>query len=183
MNQLLNIHKMKLNLGCGRDHKEGYINCDISKLVNPDMIVDLEKKLPFENNSVNEIIIEHTLEHINNFIPLIHEFHRICKKDTIIKIKVPFYLAYRQFTDPTHVRFFSPFTFNYFNESEYSHEVGVEGRNMFNIQKKIIYGVGKISILNYLFNPLINISHKFYCQFIASLLPASEISFNLTVIK
>lgn len=34
---------MKLNLGCGRDKIKGYVNCDISKSVNPDKVVDLEK--------------------------------------------------------------------------------------------------------------------------------------------
>lgn len=173
---------MKLHLGCGHTKLKGYVNCDISKEVLPDKIVNLEKKLPFKDNSVDEIITNHTLEHINNFIPLIHEFHRICKKNAKIYITVPFYLAYRQFTDPTHVRFFSPFTFKYFLKGEYSHETGTK-KDLFEVKTKINYGVGKIKVFNPILNPLINLSQKFYCQFIAGFLPASEIKFILTVLK
>ena len=43
---------IKLNLGCGNDYRRGWLNCDKSKEVNPDKVVDLEKKLPFKDNSV-----------------------------------------------------------------------------------------------------------------------------------
>lgn len=179
---------MKLNLGCGRDKKEGYVNCDISKEVKPDKIVNLEKKLPFKDNSVEEILAFHVLEHIQNFIPLMYEFHRICKKNVIIKIKVPFYSSCEQATDPTHVRTFTPFTFDYFNKNstigKYSHEVGISDKNMFEISKvKINYGVGRINVLNWILNPLINLNHSFYCKIFANILPASEIEFELRVLK
>jgi len=78
---------MKLHLGCGTEKLKGYLNCDISLEVNPDKVVDLEKKLPFKSNTIDEIIINHTLEHIINFIELMEEFNRICKKGALIKIK------------------------------------------------------------------------------------------------
>jgi len=178
---------MKLHLGCGRDLKKGYVNCDVSSDVKPDKIVDLEKKLPFKNNSVDEIIANHVLEHIVNFVPLMHEFHRVCKKGAKIKIRVPFYTSCEQATDPTHVREFTPFTFDYFNVesriSVFSHEVGAK-RSMFRIDKvKINFGVGRISKLNWLFNPLMNFNHMFYCKLFAGILPASEIEFELIVLE
>ena len=108
---------MKLNLGCGNDKRKDYVNIDSSKQVKPDKVWNLEKTpSTFKTNSVDEIIANHVLEHINNFIPLMHELHRICKPNAIIRIKTPFYSAWGQFNDPTHVRFFSPFTFSYFKK-------------------------------------------------------------------
>ena len=175
---------MKLNLGCGQSKKKGYINIDSSKQVNPDKVIDLEKaKLPFKDNSVDEIIAEHVLEHINNFIPLVHEMYRVCKNNSMIKIKTPFYSSWGQFNDPTHVRFFSPFTFNYFSKGEYSHEVNAQ-KDMFKREKiKINFGVGFSSKMNWLFNPLLNLNHRFYCRFFAWIFPASEIEFELRVKK
>lgn len=172
---------MKLNLGCGNDYKEGYINCDISPDVNPDKIVDLEKKLPFNDCSVDEIIANHVFEHVQNFIPLMHEIYRICRKDSKIIVRTPFYSSWGQFNDPTHIRFFTPWTFDYFKQGNYSHEVGAY-KDMFNIEKvKLNFGVGTSSKMNFLFNPLINLNHKIYCRFFAFIFPCAEIYYELSV--
>jgi hypothetical protein len=175
---------MKLHLGCGNDYKEGYVNCDRTDKIRVDKIVDLEKPLKiFKTNSVEEILIYHTLEHIFNFIPLMHEFHRICKNKTIIKIKTPFYSSWGQFNDPTHVRFFTPYTFDYFTKGNYSHEVNCK-KDMFKVKKvKLNFGIGPSKKMNFLFNPLLNLNHKVYCRFFAWIFPASEIEYELEVTK
>ena len=176
---------MKINLGCGNVYKEGYVNIDSSKDVKPDKVWNLEKiPLPFKANSIDEVLAYHVLEHVQNFIPLMNDLWRICKKNSLIKIKVPFYSSWGQFNDPTHVRFFTPFTFDYFCKfGVYSHEVGAK-KDMFNKKKvKINFGIGSASILNWLFNPILNLNHKFYCRFFAWIFPASEIEFELQVIK
>ena len=47
---------LKLNLGCGRQHQPGYINIDIQEPC--DVQLDLRDLLPFEDNSVDEILSE-----------------------------------------------------------------------------------------------------------------------------
>jgi hypothetical protein len=174
---------MKLHLGCGNDYKEGYVNCDISREVLTDKIVNLEKKLPFKDNSINEVIANHVFEHVQNFIPLMHELHRICKNKAKIKIKTPFFSAWGQYNDPTHVRFFTPFTFNYFQKGNYSHEVSAN-KDMFEVAKvKINYGIGKSSKFNWIMNPIINFNHAVYCRFFAFIVPSSEIEYELKVLK
>ncbi len=175
---------LRLNLGCGIDKKEGYINVDSSKTVKPDKVWNLEKTpLPFKSNSVDEILAYHVLEHVNNFIKLMHDFNRICKDGAVIKIKTPFYSSWGQFNDPTHVRFFTPFTFNYFKRGGYSYQVGAD-KDLFLVKKvRINFGVGRSKILNWLINPLLNLNHTFYCRFFAWIFPASEIEYELRVIK
>ena len=174
---------MKLHIGCGNDYKKGYINCDVSSDVKCDKIVDLEKELPFKDNSVSEVLANHVFEHINNFVQLMHELHRICKKDAKLEIRTPFYSAWGQFNDPTHVRFFTPFTFNYFVKGNYSHEVKCS-KDMFKIQRvKINFGIGRLKVLNWIINPFLNFNHQMYCRFFAWVFPATEIKYNLAVIK
>lgn len=174
---------MKINLGCGTKKLKGYINCDISPEVKPDKIINLEKKLPFKDNSTGVVVANHVLEHVNNFVPLMHELHRICKKRAKLKIKVPFYSYVSFYSDPTHVRFFTPFTFHHFANEELKHEVKSPG-GMFRIRKNTInFGIGASSKLNWLMNPIINLNKKIYCRYFAWILPAAEIEFELEVIK
>ncbi len=169
---------MKLNLGCGNNKIEGYINCDISKEVNPDKIVNLEKKLPFKDNSIEEIICYHTLEHIKNFIPLMEEIYRILKNDGIIHIKVPYFCYSGAFQDPTHVRFFTLKTFDYFDENS---KLNYYSKARFKIIKKEL----KFSIFHNirLINWIINKIPRFYERSLCWILPAEELRVTLKVIK
>ncbi len=174
---------MKLNLGCGRKKILGYINCDISEDVNPDKVVNLERDLPFQDNSVDEIVSNHVFAQIQNFIPLMHEIHRICKNKAIVKIKVPFFTYPSYYSDPTHVRFFTPFTFDFFINKEFLHEVRAK-KEMFRIKKrKINFSIGPLKKINFLINPLLNLNQRTYFRFFSWIFPAAEIEFELIVLK
>jgi len=81
---------MKLNLGCGENRLEGFLNLDIRKEVNPDIICDV-KKLPFKDDSVEEICAFDVLEHFEWFdvIDVLKEWFRVLKKGGILTIRVP----------------------------------------------------------------------------------------------
>lgn len=116
-----------LHLGSGRkkfySDDINWINIDSNKEVNPDILWDLEKGLPedIKNNTVDMIITEHLLEHIKNFIGLMESIHEKCKPDAQVYIKVP-PAIYKDkpfegaFRDPTHVRFFTERSFDYFDK-------------------------------------------------------------------
>ena len=55
--------KHRLNLGCGPNLKEGWINIDLTDGV--DLKLDLRERLPFPDESVEVIYSEHFLEHLN----------------------------------------------------------------------------------------------------------------------
>ena len=103
------LNKVKLNLGCGSKKLDGYINIDKYDTYNPDIIHDLEKfPYPFEDNSINEILLSHVLEHIGQnpdiFNSIIKEFYRICVHGAKIDIRVPHPRHDDFIADPTHVR-------------------------------------------------------------------------------
>jgi ubiquinone/menaquinone biosynthesis C-methylase UbiE len=100
---------MKLNLGCGNKILDGYLNVDKFDYYNVDKVHDLEKfPYPFDNDSVDEILLSHVLEHIgqdpNIFNEILKEFYRVCKNQAVIDIAVPHPRHDDFISDPTHVR-------------------------------------------------------------------------------
>ncbi len=165
INNLLNEKYLRINFGCGENIYPRCINIDKVSLPGVDFTWDLEQvPLPFKSNSVSEIKCEHILEHINNFIPLIEELWRISKPGGVIYIKVPYFRYEGAYRDPTHIRFFTEHSFDYFKDgvkfSHYSHArfnlSKVELRNHFfsdvkNLHKKIIRFIPFKKFLNIFF--------------------------------
>lgn len=98
----------KLNIGSGYKKYPGYINVDGDKNCNPDILINLDDEnltLPFEDNSVSNIIAYHILEHIGTgYFRLLQEIYRVCAAGAIIDIQVPHYSHEIYQNDPTHKR-------------------------------------------------------------------------------
>lgn len=110
----------KLNIGCGRDYRKGWINIDISNDVGADIVMDIRKDfLTYHTGSetVDEIYISGVLEQIgsnDDLIFVMNQCHDALKKGGIMTVIVPnarFAIAHR---DPMDVRKFTKETFAYF---------------------------------------------------------------------
>jgi hypothetical protein len=106
--------EVKLDLGAGVNKREGFLGVDILKLKGVDMVVDLTKKWPWKDNSVDEIHMSHTMEHFTQEerVHVCNEMYRVLKKveyDSAGKttkgfatIITPAIFADRAYGDPTH---------------------------------------------------------------------------------
>lgn len=90
---------MKLDIGCGATCLDGYVGVDYKKYGDHiKYIVDLNKqKLPFEDNSIDEIHCAHTLEHLDSPFDVLDEFKRVLKPEAKCIIKVPYCRHYQAF--------------------------------------------------------------------------------------
>lgn len=79
----------KLHVGCGKNHFPGWVNADIDPRA--DMIVFLERKLPFHDGSLSLIYSEHVLEHVafDKGVFFLTEARRVLKPGGIIRIAMP----------------------------------------------------------------------------------------------
>lgn len=108
----------KLNLGCGEDKKEGYVNVDFHSHVNPDVVHDLNSlPYPFDSNSFEQIDAFHILEHLDQPLFVMKELHRILRPNGLLRIKVPHFS--RGFTHAEHKSGFDV-TFPYYFDSKFT---------------------------------------------------------------
>lgn len=106
-----------IDLGCGPSKKNGTIGLDILQLPGVDFVVDLEKGLSFiPDNSVDEYVTSHFLEHVDHFEFLMSEIHRTLKPGGKVKIIVPHFSNPYYYSDYTHKRFFGLYSFDYFSD-------------------------------------------------------------------
>lgn len=114
--------KIKYNMGCGFNKKEGFVNVDKSPECLPDLQMDLED-LPWkiESNSAHEVVFNHSMEHLgqdpNVFLGIIKELYRICAPNAEVFISAPHPRSDTFIADPTHVRAITPSTFLLFNKN------------------------------------------------------------------
>ena len=107
---------MKVNLGCGSNIRLDYLNVDCFPLPGVNVIHDLTRfPWPFERNSMDEVLMVHVLEHLPNTVKAMEEVWRIARPGALVKISVPFWNSEDFVTDPTHVKMFGAWTFDFFD--------------------------------------------------------------------
>lgn len=154
---------LKLNLGCGHFVLPGWVNLDIADLPGVDIVHDLNKlPLPFECESVDEILCDDVLEHLD-YPPLLKECHRILVPGGILRVHVPHFTSNNNAADPTHKRLFSIKTLNFFCSDTFEGQ----HRNYYNdfsfsriIQRRILFSTTGFFIFNWPIQAMVNASYR-----------------------
>jgi len=94
---------VKLNLGCGDNKLDGWENHDAD--------VDITKKLPYDDDSVDFVFCEHCVEHIPypSAVEFFKECHRILKPGGTVRITVPSIEQIYKNNDPDYWKFTTKF--------------------------------------------------------------------------
>ena len=83
----------KLNVGCGRNIQEGWINLDSAALPGVDLVCDLESlrenPIALPDESVGQFLISHVIEHIRDSLGLMQELWRLATPGATAVIRVP----------------------------------------------------------------------------------------------
>lgn len=82
---------LRLNIGSGPTRLPGYVNVDNNPNAGSvDIAHDLDQfPWPFEEGSVEEVVMDHALEHLEDTIGAIEELYRISSDGAQILIRVP----------------------------------------------------------------------------------------------
>ena len=185
----MKTEKVKLNLGCGKDIREDYINVDKCKYKGIDKVWDLDVyPYPFEDNSADEIIIFNCLEHLKDWQKAFKEMVRILKKGGKLHIKVPHFSAPHSNSEFHITRFYwHSFSMKRFYQSKVTALENAELYGDMKLVSKHLNFTKGLLFWNYLVEPLINLNwfipvfyeHTCLCY----LLPAEELEFKMVKVK
>jgi predicted SAM-dependent methyltransferase len=108
---------VRLNLGCGHDILAGWVNVDASdRLGGPPLLVvwDLDVlPWPWDDMTASEIRGIDIFEHVNDPVGFVSECHRILEPGGMLRLQTGYYLHQDAYTDPTHKRFPTEHTFDF----------------------------------------------------------------------
>lgn len=92
IDSLRKIEGTKLNIGCGWEVAEGFLNIDIAEEVKPNLCWNIETGLPFDDNSISAIYSEQCLEHVRPeyWKYVFNEMGRVSKNGAIWLLDLPF---------------------------------------------------------------------------------------------
>ena len=113
----------RLNLGCGLNKFNGYLNVDSSELVKPDQVVDLNvTPWPWKDNEFGHIVAKDVLEHLgdtsDDYMNIIKEMYRVSDNGAVWEVQVPHWRCDVSVDDPTHKRLLTLGSFMLLNQKK-----------------------------------------------------------------
>ncbi|GKS59009.1 hypothetical protein YTPLAS18_25360 [Nitrospira sp.] len=105
---------VSVDLGCGANKVPGSWGIDVRKVDGVNLVANIESPLPILSNSVDTVLMRHVVEHVRDLVSLMEEVYRICRPGGTVEVDAPYYTSRGAFRDPTHLRFITEDTFQYF---------------------------------------------------------------------
>lgn len=107
----------RLNLGCGPDARDGYVNLDVVAVPGAQLVARLGQGcLPFPDASFGLVLCQDILEHVD-VVDAMREVHRVTAPGGLVVISAVHFTSRNLYVDPTHVRGYSVRTFDFFVRS------------------------------------------------------------------
>ena len=111
----------RLQIGCGKDIKEGFVNLDIKKFKGVDIVHDLKKfPYPFKDNEFEVVLASNIIEHFDEqeIEKILTELYRITSRNGKIIISVPYYNSHQAYHSYDHKSYFSYTSFDHYVEGD-----------------------------------------------------------------
>lgn len=128
----------KIDIGCGKNKKEGFFGVDAMSFEGVDLVLSLTKRKsfepgtdfyeawnnpkfeawPWEDGSIDEIHCSHFIEHLDwkERVHFFNELNRVLSKDGFCTMILPHWNSERYYGDPTHKEPMSEFAFYYLDK-------------------------------------------------------------------
>jgi len=128
---------LRLHLGCGLTHHEGWLNCDYIDTEFAECVFNVEQKpWPFPDNSVHEIYASHMLEHLHDFQTFFDEAWRVLHPNASLMLRLPHGHHRAAWWDVEHIRPWFPESFAYLQPG-YAETI----RNPQHAERTVLFGI------------------------------------------
>lgn len=105
---------MKLNLGCGEMTLYGWVNVDVYEDSGIDVVMDLDHHpWPWADESVSQVLALDVYEHVDDPLGFVNDLWRVCKPGARARLRTTKWDTRQSYTDPTHKRFLTEESFDY----------------------------------------------------------------------
>lgn len=96
--------ELRIDLCCGKNKKPGFLGVDQFPMDGVDLVIDVRKRWPWENDSVSEVHCSHALEHFTGLerVHFMNELYRVLKPGAKATIITPHWASNRAYGDFTH---------------------------------------------------------------------------------
>jgi SAM-dependent methyltransferase len=100
----VDIKPVRLDIGCGKNKKEGFTGVDALPFDGVDVVHNLTDRWPWDDGAVDEIHASHVIEHFNagQRCFIFNEMHRVLKVGGTVTLIAPHWASNRAYGDPTH---------------------------------------------------------------------------------
>ena len=96
--------RRRLDLGCGRQKAPGFLGLDRFPLPGVDVVADLERPLPFPDETFDTVSSFHALEHVSDLPGVLCEIFRVSRPGARITIAGPYWAQGIHVANPYHVQ-------------------------------------------------------------------------------
>ncbi len=113
--------RLKLNIGSGRRREPGFLSVDNNpNAAGADIVHDLDAlPWPFADGSVSDVLMDHSLEHLEDTIRTLQELYRICADGAVLWIRTPHLSC--AWSHPGHKRAIGVGLFDHFDPAHEEH--------------------------------------------------------------
>ncbi|QHW34075.1 class I SAM-dependent methyltransferase [Paenibacillus rhizovicinus] len=113
----------RVDLGCGMNKHRDCIGIDNAASASPDILHDLNDRLPLEEDSVSYLLASRSLEYATDLRGVMQEIYRVCKHKAVVCIVAPHAQAAIHIANPSIRSYFNEYTPYYLTPKEHHHEI------------------------------------------------------------
>ena len=142
-----------LDIGCGANKVAGAIGIDVNPRTAADVIHDLDElPYPFADDSFDEVVGRHVIEHVQNPMAVMSELHRITRAGGTVKLLAPHWTNPDFATDLTHRNHLNSYSFRNLTDDRAVFDFYTEARFKQKVCRVTLLNLWKLTGLEYPIN-------------------------------